>query len=243
MAQRHLVERAKALGKEFGRLVEDGSKPNSDTEDYLKYKLDMLYQHSVFISSEDEPIHKIVSNLKKVFEIICEMRDSSTTYQAQSKLTGDPGRPKIEITQAQLEYFLEKRFTCPDIAKMLSVSVRTVRRRLEEYVISSSRSFDNISDDDLSKVIAEILKTWPRSGYRMVEGCLRARRYKIQQIRVRKLMRFLDPEGTVERWQNTIKRRVYSVSGPNALWHIDGNHKLIRQVLSVHVKYILYFIT
>ena len=25
-----------------------------------------------------------------------------------------------------------------------------------------------------------------------------------------------------------IQRRVYSVTGPNALWYLDGNHKLIR---------------
>ena len=29
-------------------------------------------------------------------------------------------------------------------------------------------------------------------------------------------------------WFNTIIRRVYSVQGPNSLWHIDGLHCLIR---------------
>ena len=47
-------------------------------------------------------------------------------------------------------------------------------------------------------------------------------------------MRFLDPEGTVKRWRNTIKRRVYSVSGPNALWHIDDNHKLMNRLTHFH---------
>ena len=31
-----------------------------------------------------------------------------------------------------------------------------------------------------------------------------------------------------------IHRRVYSVPGPNALWHLDGNHKMIRWRLVVH---------
>ena len=31
-----------------------------------------------------------------------------------------------------------------------------------------------------------------------------------------------------------IYRRVYSVPGPNYLWHIDGNHKMIRYRLVVH---------
>ena len=31
-----------------------------------------------------------------------------------------------------------------------------------------------------------------------------------------------------------IQRRVYSVPGPNALWHLDGNHKLIRWKFVIH---------
>lgn len=34
--------------------------------------------------------------------------------------------------------------------------------------------------------------------------------------------------------QAAIQRRNYSVPGPNALWHLDGNHKLIRWRLVVH---------
>lgn len=40
---------------------------------------------------------------------------------------------------------------------------------------------------------------------------------------------------------HVLRRRQYSVPGPNALWHIDGNHKLIRYVfflsrLTVHLS-------
>ena len=31
-----------------------------------------------------------------------------------------------------------------------------------------------------------------------------------------------------------ITRRTYSVSGPNALWHVDGNMKMIRWRLVIH---------
>lgn len=36
--------------------------------------------------------------------------------------------------------------------------------------------------------------------------------------------------GVEMRKKTALKRREYSVAGPNALWHIDGNHKLIRLV-------------
>ena len=32
----------------------------------------------------------------------------------------------------------------------------------------------------------------------------------------------------VLRWFQITERRSYNVASPNALWHIDGNHKLVR---------------
>ena len=47
-------------------------------------------------------------------------------------------------------------------------------------------------------------------------------------------MRELDPVGTALRWRGSICWRKYSVRCPNALWHIDGNHKMIRWRLVIH---------
>ena len=40
--------------------------------------------------------------------------------------------------------------------------------------------------------------------------------------------------GAVTRWTSIIPRRTYRVAGSNALWHIDGNHKLIRWKFVTH---------
>ena len=37
----------------------------------------------------------------------------------------------------------------------------------------------------------------------------------------------LDPVVSALRWRRVICRRKYIVRYPNALWHIDGNHKMI----------------
>ena len=63
---------------------------------------------------------------------------------------------------------------------------------------------------------------------------LQIRGHRVQQSRVRESMRRVDPIGVVYRWSQTIHRRAYHVSCPNALWHIDGNHALIRWKLVVH---------
>ncbi|MEQ2186507.1 hypothetical protein GOODEAATRI_029239 [Goodea atripinnis] len=49
-------------------------------------------------------------------------------------------------------------------------------------------------------------------------------------------MRRLDPRGVLMRTLqlNPRRRRRYSVPEPNSLWHIDGNHKLIRWCIVVH---------
>ena len=47
-------------------------------------------------------------------------------------------------------------------------------------------------------------------------------------------MHVVDPEGIEERKRKPIRRRVYSNPFPNYVWHIDGNHKLVRWRLVIH---------
>ena len=63
-----------------------------------------------------------------------------------------------------------------------------------------------------------------------MRGFLLARNVRISWERTRETMRRIDPEGVLLRslQLNIVHRRVYSVPGALALWHMDGNHKLIR---------------
>ena len=52
-------------------------------------------------------------------------------------------------------------------------------------------------------------------------------------------LRRVDPIGVTERWlRSPIHRRNDYVPAPLSLWHIDGNHKLIRYIISIfyHTK-------
>ena len=53
---------------------------------------------------------------------------------------------------------------------------------------------------------------------------------RVQQARIRESMSRVDPEGVLLRALelNVIRRRSYQVQGPLSLWHINGDHKLIR---------------
>ena len=74
----------------------------------------------------------------------------------------------------------------------------------------------------------------PNIGERRLIGALRSRGIRVQRWRVRACLRKVDPLGAALRWRPVIYRRKYSVPTPNALWHIDGNHKLVRRRLVVH---------
>ena len=82
-----------------------------------------------------------------------------------------------------------------------------------------------MSDADLDAIVAEILLQFPTCGNRQMLGYLLARGVR---VRVREAQRRVDPSGSVMRRLFSINRRTYQVNGPLALWHIDGNHKMIR---------------
>lgn len=86
----------------------------------------------------------------------------------------------------------------------------------------------------LDSLITDIQRDSPSVDYKRVTGLLRARGVYLQQARIRQSIRRVDPEGILLRAleMNIIRRRHYSVAGPLSLWHIDGNHKLIRYVIN-----------
>lgn len=85
-----------------------------------------------------------------------------------------------------------------------------------------------IGNDDLREIMQEIMTVTPGIGQTRMLGALHSRGIRVQGWKVREMMRELDPVGTALRWRGTICRRKYNVRCPNALWHIDGNHKMIR---------------
>ena len=138
------------------------------------------------------------------------------------------GRPRYVIQEELLEQLLDMNFNCNVIAKLLGVSLRTVRRRMEEYGLSIRSRYSTISDENLDQLVIHLKHYYPSSDYRIIHGILKSQGYRIQQQRVRNCMQRTDPSGAIIRWFDAIHRRKYYVQGPLSLWHLDGNHKLIR---------------
>ena len=155
----------------------------------------------------------------------------SEGYELDS-IQGVRGRPRFDVRREQLEYFISFGFDCPTIAEMLGVSLRTVRRRMDEFQINMRQTYSGLADNELDDIVTEIIREFPHSGYRIVHGILFGKGINVQLARVRLAMQRCDPEGVALRWLTSLHPRCsYSVYGPQALWHIDGNHKLIRSVI------------
>ena len=137
------------------------------------------------------------------------------------------GAPEFDIPKSVLEDHLEEGFTIKEISCMLSVSERTIYRRMERYGLKAL-NFSNISDDELDRHVTEAAKDFPFCGEQMLKFLLKERGIKVQRVRLRDSIHRVDQVGVKERKKGRLKRRVYNVQGPNHLWHVDTNHKLVR---------------
>ena len=146
--------------------------------------------------------------------------------------TGRVGRPRFDIPQEQFITLFENGFTRPQIADIVGVSLSTIYRRMVLFGLSVSSEYANLSNSELDQVIGEIKLDFPTCGNKQMQGHLRSRGYRVQQIRIREALRRVDPEGSIMRRLSALNRRQYRVAAPRSLWHIDGNHKMIRHILS-----------
>ena len=162
-----------------------------------------------------------------VEELQLSHRESSSV-QAPLVLDGTIGRPKFDIQRCQLEFLIQTRFSVPQIANLVGVSVSTVRRRMTDYNLSIRSTYCSLNDGELDLLVADIQQQFPNAGNRQMYGHLWSRGVRVQFHRVRESQSRIDPEGSFMRQLQHLYRRRYSVKGPQHLWHIDGNHKLIR---------------
>ena len=116
-------------------------------------------------------------------------------------------------------------FTWVNIAKILNISRRTLYRQIQDTDLMGSH---DITDQELDAVVQDYKASHPNDGESMVCGHLRGLGLHISRSEVRASVHRVDPSGVEERRRRAIKRRVYSVEYANIVWHMDGNHKLIR---------------
>ena len=155
--------------------------------------------------------------------------------QVTSEESNGPGRPKIHINENTLLYFRGLGFSWKEISELLLISRWTVYRRVNELGLKDILGYTDIDDDELDNIVRNFKQTHGlASGRSMILGHLKSLGIRVQHSRVTKSLVRVDPDSSHTRWALLIKRRRYSVPGPNSLWHIDGNHSLVNWGFVIH---------
>lgn len=205
---------------------------NSETLDDAQLRAERLLRdvvnvEEVFPFEEHEGFEALSNSIMDVVNIIQGIVDEERRVHMR-------GRPCIPICEEQLVSLLNYHYTIADIARMMMVSPRTIRRRIILYGLESMTSFSDISDEELDELTESFVRDNPNCGIKSYEGFLRSNGLKLQRSRVRATMLRIDPAGIQRRMRGVLHRRTYNVSMPNSLWHIDGHHKLIRWSIVTH---------
>ena len=141
------------------------------------------------------------------------------------------GRPPVEVDLDEVGQLRSLGFSWTKIGELLNISRRTLYRRLEG---SNLVGYTDILPQELDAVVQAYKEEHPYDGEVMTIGHLRACYIHVPRSEVRNSIHRVDPDGVRSRRCTTIRRRVYEVEAPNTVWHIDGNHKLIRWKLVIH---------
>ena len=173
-------------------------------------------------------------DLQRQFTNVPE-RIAHVSVQPNKIKSSAAGRPKCEISEEILLHFRDLGFRWKDISAMLLVSRWTISRRVKEFGIEGVTGYSNISDDELDQIIRNFKQSHGITvGRSLVLGHLKSLGIRVQHKRVIKSLVRVDPDNSKIRWAQLIKRRKYSVPGPNSLWHIDGHHSLIHWGFVIH---------
>ena len=84
------------------------------------------------------------------------------------------------MSEDQLVYLLELHFTTQEMAFLLGVSPRTIRRRIIQFGLEDEVNFMNIDDTSLNAIVQQFVDTHPNSGQRSLFGFLRSTNLRVQ---------------------------------------------------------------
>lgn len=141
--------------------------------------------------------------------------------------TGKPGRPGKVISEPILREMFRpgRNIKISQAAGALKVHRHTVKKYLRSYQIQR-QDYSQISDEELDTLVKEFKQQRPTTGLSYLRGHILQLGWRIQRARLLASISRVDGVRKVLRKNSAIQRRQYVSSRPNAVWHIDGHHKL-----------------
>lgn len=149
--------------------------------------------------------------------------------------TGKPGRPRKVINPDFLREAMApgRHIKVSKLAKAIRVSRSHLTDHLKAHKIK--HGFSEITNEELDELVRNFRNAKPMSGARYLAGHLRSLGHRVQEHRIKESIARVDNLGRVLRGRPPATTRgKYEVARPNALWHLDGHHKLIRWGVVIH---------
>lgn len=133
-----------------------------------------------------------------------------------SQDTGSQGDTGTSTPQSEHDFILDPLLSVPALQPELNSEPPL-------QITSFTGPLSVISDEDLDSVILQLRQQFTRAGITILHGMLQQLGYRIPRERIRQSLHRIDPVHCIF-GRIRIRRRTYSVAGPNALWHHDGQH-------------------
>lgn len=93
-------------------------------------------------------------------------------------INNNRNEPAYDISKNVLETLIESGFKICEISKLLSVSERTVHRRMSKYQLSVYH-FTSIDDDALQREVVQVTNEFPRVGETLIRHILHQKGIKV----------------------------------------------------------------
>lgn len=136
------------------------------------------------------------------------------------------------------EYF-KLGLKCSDIIKSMDelhgyvLSIRSLKRITKKMGLHRRKYKSDILQVALF-VFEECEMHGQMHGYRWMHLMCHEMELVVDQETVRVLLHIIDPKGIELRRKKRLRRRIYSIKGPNAVWHIDGYDNLSKYGIKIH---------
>lgn len=119
-----------------------------------------------------------------------------------------------------------------EIANMMGICRKTLTRKLQRNPVPVRQK---LTGPALDAVVIEAKKGLKSPGVYSIQGAMAANKQYATLADIRESLYRVDPARRLDRNLVAVARRLmYHVPWPNAVWHIDGNHKLIRWGFVIH---------
>ena len=141
--------------------------------------------------------------------------------------SGKRGRPRKVISEAFLREAFQpgRNISVSKLASAINLHRHTLKAYMRQYGIKR-QPFSTITDSELDEIAKRYRNEHPNTGIRYLRGYLLEQGIRVQRDRVVRSLERVDSLTRVILRNKVIQRRDYTSPWPNALWHVDGHHKL-----------------